>query len=343
MAPERGGPLAAALSVIAALAAGAVVLRALGVDPLDYYALVARDGLLSRLGWQETVTRSGPLMLLGAALIVSFRAGVWNLGVDGQFVLGAVISAAVAPWLDPILPMWLMTVISLAAAMAAALAWALLPAALRAWQGVNEVVSTLMMNFLGLSLANVLIKLPFQDPATTVPMTRTLAVPHRLPHLFGGAVDAGLLIGVAALAGVHLALSGTAWGLRLRILGENPRAARHAGLRVPWLVFSTILLSAALAGLAGGVTVLGELGSVRADYDPGYGFFVVPLVFLARLNGWATMGIVVLFAGVLIGADAAAIFLQVPQNFTTVLTALLLGFSALSAWLAGRRQRRRAA
>jgi simple sugar transport system permease protein len=317
------GPLALAL-----IPCG-IVLLATGVNPLAYYALVVRQGLLNPIGVQETVTQTAPLMLLGASLILSFRAGLWNLGVDGQFLLGAMAAAAAAPWLVGVMPDGPALILAMLIAMLAAAAWSLLPAWLRAYGGINEIITTLMMNFLGLSLVNLLIKLVFIDPATTLPVTRTLAVADRLPHLFGSTIDIGIILALVLLAAVHLGLTRTAWGLRVRLLGANPRAARHAGLPVPAMILGAFLLSAALAGLAGAIMVLGTLGNVRADWDPGYGFTVIPLVFLARLNGWAVIGFVFAFAMLSIGAQSAAIRLGVPQYFTFLLVGLLLLFLAL--------------
>jgi len=317
------GPVALAIAICGS------VLLATGVDPLAYYGLVVRQGLLSADGFQETITQSGPLMLLGASLIVSFRAGLWNLGVDGQFLLGAVAAGAAAPWLLGFMPAGPALLLAMLIAIASAAAWSLLPAFLRAYSGINEIITTLMMNFLGLSLANVLIKLLFIDPATTLPVTRTVPVADRLPHLFGSTVDIGVILAFVLLAATHLALTRTAWGLRLRLLGANPRAARHAGLPVARMTVAVFILSAAPAGLAGAIMVLGTLGNVRADWDPAFGFIVIPLVFLARLNGWAVMALVVAFAMLSIGSQSAAIRLGVPQYFNFMLVGLLLFFLAV--------------
>jgi simple sugar transport system permease protein len=331
--------LATALGPAAlAIALSGAVLLATGVDPVSYYALVVQQGLLSPDGLQETITQSGPLMLLGASLIVSFRAGLWNLGVDGQFLLGAVAAGAAAPSLVTVMPVGPALLFAMLIAMAAAAVWSLLPAYLRAYGGINEIITTLMMNFLGLSLANVLIKLVFIDPATTLPVTRTLRVVDRLPRMFGTTVDIGIILGSMLLAATHFALTRTAWGLRVRLLGANPRAARHAGLAVSRMTIFIFIISAALAGLAGAVMVLGTLGNVRADWDPAFGFIVIPLVFLARLNGWAVMALVIGFAMLSIGSQSAAIRLGVPQFFNFLLVGLLLFFLALVEYFGQRRR-----
>jgi simple sugar transport system permease protein len=328
------------LPIAAALVVCGLVLVAVGVDPFEYYGLVVHRGLLSPRGVQETITRTAPLLLLGASLIVSFRAGLWNLGVDGQFLLAAVMTAAAAPALITVLPDWAMLLVCLGIGMAAGAAWSLLPGVLRAWYGVNEIITTLMMNFLGVSLSNIFVKLVFTDPTTTVPVTRTLPVPDRLPRMFGTTVNVGVVLALLVLIGTHLAMTRTAWGLRLRVLGLSPRAARHAGFRVEWLIVTTIAISAALAGLAGSVVVLGTLGNVRAEWNPAYGLTIIPLVFLARLNGWAVIVLVFAYAMLIIGAESASIWLGVPHFYNYMLVGLLLIFLALVEYLDLRRQRR---
>src|SRR4051794_3524027 len=225
----------AIVPVLVALVLSGAVLWLLGTDPLEYYAYVAHRSLMTASGFQATVTRMAPLLLLGAGLILAFRAGLWNLGLDGQFMLGATAAAAITPPLAEVLPAWAALAVGAAAAMVAAALWSLLPALLKARHGVNEIVTTLMMSFLGLSLANALVKLVFLDPGTTVPQTRTLSVADRLPPLSGTTVSGGVLIGLAAIAAVHLVMTRTSFGLRLRVVGANPRAAAHAGLGVPLL------------------------------------------------------------------------------------------------------------
>ena len=336
-AVARGMALAV-VPVLAALVLSGAVLWLLGTDPLEYYAYVARRGLLTPSGLQATVTRMAPLLLVASGLILAFRTGLWNLGSDGQFMLGATAAAVVAPPLAEVLPSWAALGAGALAAMVAAALWSLLPALLKARAGVNEIVTTLMMSFLGLSLANALVKLVFLDPGTTVPQTRTLAVADRLPVLPGTIVSGGVLIGLAAIVAVHLAMTRTSFGLKLRVVGANPRAAIHAGLRVPLLTVAVFALSAGLIGLAGAVEVMGVLGNVRADWNPAYGLSVIPLVFLARLNGFAAIIYVLLFSALQIGAESAARRLGVPAYFTYVLVANLLIVLALVEYVAQRRR-----
>ncbi|MBS3649329.1 ABC transporter permease [Pseudaminobacter sp. 19-2017] len=319
--------------VLAALALAGLLLLALGVDPLAYYGYVINRGLLSPSGIQQTLTRMAPLLFLASGLIVAFRAGIWNLGADGQFLLAAVTAAAAGPYFAAIMPAWLAVVLAFLMSVLVAMAWSFVPALLRAYQGVNEIITTLMMTFLGTSLANVLVKLVFLDPGTTVPQTRTLPVEDRLPRLFDTTISSGLVLGLIAIVAVHLVMTRTSFGLRLRIVGANPRAAVHSGLAVPRLTLAVFALSAGLAGAAGAVDILGVQGNVRADWNPAYGFAVIPMVFLARFNGFAAIAFVLLLSVLSIGGESAARRLGVPNHFTLVLVAIVLIVLAIAEYI----------
>src|SRR5689334_10338129 len=332
--------LRVAVPILLALIVGGIILLILGKDPLAYYGYVAKRGLLTWGGLQETFTRMAPLLLIGAGLIVAFRAGIWNLGGDGQFLLGAVITSAVAPVLVGTLPDIIVLPLCMILSIATGALWSVVPAILKARYGINEIITSMMMSFLGTSFANVLIKLLFWDPATTVPQTRTLPVDDRLPRLFGTTVHAGVLIALAVIILVHLMMTRTAFGLKLQVVGANPAAAVHAGLNVAWLTIATFGLSAGLIGLGGSVEILGVFGTVRADWNPAFGLLVVPLVFLARFNGYAVIGFTLFFSALMIGGDSAARRVGVPQHFVLVLVALLLLFLAVVEYLDHQRRKR---
>jgi simple sugar transport system permease protein len=321
------------LPVLLALVVAGIALLLLGKNPIEYYVYVVQRGLLTATGLEATITRMAPLLLVAAGLIVAFRAGIWNLGADGQFLLAAVITAALAPVLVAVLPNWLMVIACFAVAMAVGAVWSVVPAILKARYGINEIITSLMMSFLGVSLANVLIKIPFHDPTTTVPQTATLPVEDRLPRLFDTTVHSGILIALVVVVLVHLLMTRTAFGLKLQVVGANPRAAVHAGLDVGKLTIATFALSAGLVGLGGAVEILGVWGTVRADWNPAYGLLVVPLVFLARFHGLGVIGFTLFFAMLMIGGESASRRVGVPQDYVLVLVALLLLFLALVEYL----------
>lgn len=326
--------------IVAAFVLSAIILMLVGVNPLTYYGYILERSLFSGLGLQQTATRMAPLLFLSASLIIAFRAGIWNLGTDGQFLLGAVISAASAPLLVGVLPGWMLLLVGFVLAALVGAVWSVIPALLKAYQGVNEIITTLMMSFLGVLLASTLVKLLFRDPSTTVPQTRTLPVEDRLPRLFDTSISSGLIWGLVAVLLVHLMMTRTAFGLRLRMVGANPAAAAHAGLSVPLLTMATFGLSAGFAGLAGASEILGVAGNVRANWDPAYGLMVIPLVFLARFHGVGAIVLVFFYSALMIGSESAARRLGVPQDFTLVLVASLLICLGLGEFIDQRKRKK---
>lgn len=324
------------LPVIAAIIVGGLLLLVLGRNPFLFYSNVISHGLIGSLGRQESLIRMGPLLLLAAGLMVAFPAGIWNLGGDGQFVLAGVVVAALGPQMAPYTNGWILFPVLFVVAFAVGAAWSIVPGIMKAWLGMNEIITTLMATFLGLRLSALLVKEFFADPSTTVPQTKVLPVKDRLPRMFGTRVNIGLVIGIVAILGVHYMMTRTAFGLRLRIVGMNPAAAIHAGMNMKALTMSIFLISSGLAGMAAAVQIVGVDGVVRAEWNPAFGFTIVPLVFLARFNGPAVIGFVGAFAVLQIGGEWASRQADLPNYFVIVLVALMLLFLAVSEYLQSR-------
>lgn len=279
-----------------------------------------------------------PLLLIAAGLVVVFRANIWNLGIDGQFLLGAVIISGVGPDLDAALPNAVALVLLWLLAGAVGATWTIVPAFLRAWYGVNEIITTLMMTFIGISVANLFIKGPFRDFETTnVPQTPVLPLDDRLPTIPGTRIHVGILVAFVAVLAVHYVMTRTSFGLRLNVLGANPRAAAHFGMSLKRLIMVSFAVSGLLIGFAAAAEILGVWGYVRADWDPAFGLAVVPLVFLARLNAIAVIPFVWLLATLSIGGDVAARKAELPNDFLLVLVGLILLFMAVTEYLGRRR------
>jgi simple sugar transport system permease protein len=218
--------------------------------------------------------------------------------------------------------------------------WTVIPAILRAWYGVNEIITTLMMSFIGIAVANVLVKGPFRTDTGGVARTDTLPLDDRLPLLGDTQINAGIIIAVVAILAVHLVMTRTSVGFRLRVLGENPRAAEHAGIHTRRLTVGAFMVSGALIALAGAVEILGIWGSFRADFNPSFGLIVIPLVFLARLNAIGAGLFVASFAVIQIGGESAARKSEVSSDILLALVGLMLLFMAVTEWLRVRRSAR---
>jgi general nucleoside transport system permease protein len=324
--------------VVLALVAGGILLAALGRNPFTFYSDVWKYGVADG-NWQQSAVTMVPLLLIAVGLIVAFRANLWNLGYNGQFALAAACVAGYGPSLVNDLPLWSAFVVLFGFAAAVGAGWAFLPGLLKARYGTNEIITTLMMTFIGIDLADYLIKGPFQDPAIRTPQTEAIAFDKLLPPIPGTSIDVSLLVAFTAVLVVHYVLTRTAFGLRLHILGANPRAARHVGIKLPQLTIAAFLISGALIGMAAAAFVLSPFwGYVRADQIPTYGDSIIPFVFLARLNALAVVPFVAFYAVLSTGGDFAASQANLPTDFLLVLVGLILLFMTVIEYLGRRRE-----
>jgi general nucleoside transport system permease protein len=335
-ASVRDALIRSLVPVLLALIAGGVLLAILGDNPFSFYANIWQYGV-NQGSWEDSAMRAAPLLLIAVGLIVVFRANIWNLGYDGQFLLGAALITGVAPHLES-LPNALSLLILFALAMAAGAAWTIIPAILKARYQTNEIITTLMMSFIGVGVANILIKGPFQDPTVNIPQTRVIALDHMLPSIPGTRIHVGVLFALAAALLAYYVLTRTSFGLRLHVLGANPRAAAHVGIDTRRLIVRAFLISGALVGAAAAADILGVWGYVRANWNPAYGDTVIPFVFLARLNPLAVIPFIIFFAVLSTGGDLAASQANLSTDFLLVLVALILLFMTVIEFLGRRRE-----
>lgn len=323
--------------ILLALLTCGLILAVVGRDPVSFYADIIQAGVLRPSGLQDSITRMAPILLVAAGMIVAFRAGMWNLGSDGQYLLAAAFVAGTAPSLLTAVPAplgWLMLGLL---GMAVGAAWTIIPAWLRARYGLNEIVTTLMMSFVGSGLANLLVKGPFDGPST-VPQTAVVDVSLRLATLPGTRIHIGVVVALVAVAVVYLIFSRTSFGMRVDVLGANARAAEHVGIGVPRLIVVTFW-PAVPDGPRGRRGHAGIFGYMRADWNPAYGLKVVPLVFLARLNALAVIPFAAFFSVLSIGGEYAARRAQLPSDFLLLAIGLVLTFMVITQYLTDKRDR----
>jgi simple sugar transport system permease protein len=324
--------------ILLAMIASGLVLVIIGRDPIAFYGNIVKAGLLRSSGLQDTITRMAPALLIAGGLVIVFRANLWNLGSDGQFLLAAAVVAGTAPAVLASLPVPLGWILELALAMAIGALWTLIPALLKARYGMNEIITTLMMAFIGIGLANLLVKGPFKGP-TTVPQTEAIPIDLLLPVLPGTRIHIGVIIALVAIVIIYIVLSRTSFGTRLDVLGANPRAAAHLGVNVPRVIVLAFMASGAMIGLAAAVDILGIFGYMRADWNPAYGLKVVPLVFLARLNALAIIPFAAFFGVISIGGEYATRQAHLPSDFLLLLTGLILVFMVATQYFSDKRAR----
>lgn len=324
--------------IVLALIACGLILLAIGRDPLGFYGDIVKAGLLRPSGLQDTITRMAPVLLIAGGLIVVFRANLWNLGSDGQFLLSAAMVAGTGPAIMGAVPAPLGWALLCVIAMTVGAVWTLIPALLKARYGMNEIITTLMMTFIGIGAANLLVKGPFRG-TSTVPQTAIVPTDLLLPVIPGTRIHIGVIIALVAIVIVYLVLSRTSFGTRLDVLGANPRAAAHLGVNVPRMIVVAFVVSGALIGLAAAVDILGIFGYMRADWNPAYGLKVIPLVFLARLNALAIVPFAAFFGVISIGGEYATRQAHLPSDFLLLVIGLVLVFMVATQYFSDKRAR----
>ncbi|TYO90678.1 simple sugar transport system permease protein [Oceanicella actignis] len=313
------------LSAAAALALAAIPLALAGADLAEAYALMAKGVFGSRFALSETLTRATPLILTGLAAALAFRARLWNIGGEGQLYLGALAAAAVGSGAVSG-PSWLLIPLVLAAGAAAGAAGMAGPAWLKIRFGADEVVTTLLMNFVVILFVQMMLEGPMQDPmGMGWPQSAPVLDEATLPRLAERTrLHAGLPIALALVVAAHVALSRTVWGLKIRAVGENAAAARHAGIPVGRTLMSAALVSGALAGLAGAGEVAGLKGYLTADLSPGYGYAGIVAAMLAGLSPLGVAASAAYIAAVFVGADSMSRALGVSNYLADLVVALSL-------------------
>ncbi|MBX5463979.1 MAG: ABC transporter permease [Clostridia bacterium] len=333
-------PLAA---VLTALAAGVLIILAIGKDPVSAYQNFLVATFTSRVQFGNMLATATPLVFTGLAVALSFQAGVFNIGAEGQLYLGAFWAAVTAVRLAA-LPAPLAVLLSLLAGTLAGALWGLVPGWLRAYLRVNEVVATIMLNYVATLLTEYLVNNPFKDPTAGAPMTRMIPAQEWLgPLLPPSSAHWGLAVALAAVAGVAFLLQRTVWGQNLRFVGQNPRFAEYEGIPVRRMVLGAMLLSGAVAGLGGAVQVLGINHRFIQGFSPDFGFTGITVALLGRINPWGTAAAAFFYAVLINGASIMQQNTSVPYPLVSILQGVLVLFMTAEGvlWL-GRRRRRAA-
>lgn len=329
----RLAPLVTSLAAIAAaMILGGIFLLMRGKDPVAAYAMLVSRGLGTSYGIAETLIHMAPLLIVSAGLVIALRAGVWNIGIDGQLMVGALFAGVAASAVAGHVSNPLMWLVAALAGMAGGLLWALVPGLLRVRWGLNEIITTLMMNYVALNVTSWLVKGPVKDPSVVPPQTRLIPKELRLPAIPGTEVHIGLLVGLVAVVLAAILFRNTVLGFMLDVVGKNRQAAIHAGMPVNWLVLVALLASGAFAGLAGANDILGVKGLFQGNWNPGYGFAAFALVYLARLNPLWIIPFAFFLSFLTIGGEMMARPLGIPTYFVEVLEGLMLLCFAVATW-----------
>jgi len=321
---------ALALSTIGlAFFAGIIIISSVGKDPLQaYYWLF--QGAFSPPAIPETLIRATPLLLISIGLATVFKARIWNIGAEGQFYVGGMVTAILSILLKDAPPSLAFPVIVLVAGLGGAL-WALPPAILKATYGINEVITTLMFNYVAIYLVSYLLHGPFRDPVSMFPETETINPALWAPIVVQGTrLHVGVLLAFAVVVPLaYFFLRWTAFGLKLDVLGSSARTAQYANINVTRLVIQAMLISGFLAGLAGGFEVLGIQHKMRLELSPPtspYGYTGIAVALLGYLNPLLIALTSFFLGGIINGSMTMHRMAQIPVGMAGIIQALIIIF-----------------
>jgi simple sugar transport system permease protein len=297
-------------AIVIALLLGAVILALVGSDPWKTYSHIA-DASFGSIGvFSDTMVKAIPLILVGLACSIAFRMKLWNIGAEGQFFLGAFGASAIVliPVLPADAPRWLFILLMVLAGMACGALWGVIPGLLKAKFKVNEVISTLMMNYIAIAFNNYFIYAVWSEGGFQ--MSKMFPRNAWLPRLadFAGEIKifrgltlhGGLVFGLIAAVVVWFIIYRSKWGYEIRLIGDNPRAAQYSGISITKNTVLVMMLSGALAGLAGMSEISGVVHRLQGTISPGYGFTGIIVAWLAKLNPFAVVLVSILFGALIL-------------------------------------------
>ncbi|MCZ0737360.1 ABC transporter permease [Phreatobacter sp. AB_2022a] len=316
------------VAVALTLVAGAILFAVMGKDPFAALKVYFLDPLSDGWALQELTVKATPLALIAAGLCLCYRANVWNIGAEGQYVAGAICGSWLAlathgvangPWLLPAM---------LVLGALGGLALALVPAVLKIRFGASEILVSLMLVYVAELALDYLVRGPWRDPkGFNFPQSVNFEPEAVMPLLAsGGRMHVGFVIAVVVAVAAAVLAGRTLKGFEIRLVGAAPRAARFAGFDVRRTTLFVFAVSGALAGLAGIIEVAGPIGQLQPSISPGYGFTAIIVAFLGRLNPIGALVAALFLALTFIGGENAQIALRIPLDLTRVFQGLLLFF-----------------
>lgn len=309
--PRWFSPVLSLAAIAVALILGGIVIRAAGGDPIRSYVHIAEASFGDIGVLSDTIVKATPILLAALACSVAFRMKLWNIGAEGQFIMGAFGASAIV--LTPVLPAttsrWIFIPVMALAGMAAGAAWGFVPGYLKAKFNVNEIISTLMMNYIAIAWVNFWIFAVWTEGgfqmSTQFPqnawLPRLLDYARLVPAFRGLTTHLGLVLGIVAACGLWLLVYRSRWGYEIRLIGDNPHAARYAGINIMRNTVLAMMLSGALAGLGGMSEVTGVVHRLQTSpIAAGYGFTGIIVAWLAKLNPLVIILVSVLFGALIL-------------------------------------------
>jgi simple sugar transport system permease protein len=329
--------LVRAVSVAVAVVITVIFLFCVGKTPAQVGEVMHSlfiQTFFSVYGILDVLMKAIPLIIASVGISLAFRMKLWNIGGEGQIAMGAFAAAGVA-LLFPGLPGWLMILLMAAAAALMGGAWAAIAGAPRAYLGVNETITTLMLNYVALKFLQYLVTGPWSDPVTHFPLPVPLPDKAWLPLLPGTNIHLGMLLALALAAGYWFLMSRSRWGYEIRVVGDSVKAAEYAGIGVRKNILLVMMLSGAVCGLAGMSEFAGVSHRIGAGISSNYGYTAIIVAWLARLNPWGVIAMSVFMSALLVGgkyAQTAGISDAISVMIQGIILFFVLGFDLFTQY-----------
>lgn len=336
-------PLLPLLSIVPALGIASLIIWAAGVNPADAVRELIAGAFGDRFGIGVTAIRTIPLMITGLGVAVGIRVGLWNLGGEGQIYMGALTATVLGLYILPGASGALGIAILVLAGFLGGGVWGLIPGVLRAYRGVNEVITTLLMSFVAINSVTVILHAFLQDPTSSYAASPLLSDGLKLPILLPRTeFHAGFVIGLILAGLLFVAFRYSDIGLELRAVGSNQKAARFAGIPVRRRLIQAMVVSGGLAGIAGAVEILGLHHRLAVGFSPGYGFDAVAVALLGGADPRFVPFAAVFLGSLSAGAPAMERGLGLPSEFIPLTEGLIVLFVVAAYGLRSRLQQRMA-
>ena len=315
------------IAVALTLAGGLLIFAALGKNPLEGFQVYFLSPLKDAYGISELLLKATPLMLISGGLAIGFRANVWNIGAEGQFIMGAVAASGIAVYFFGIESAWLLPAMVVAGAIGGAL-WAAIPALLRTRFNANEILVSLMLVYIAQLGVSWLVHGPWKDPeGFNFPQTRMFHDAALLPMLVEGTrLNLAFLLALGALLACYVFMSKSFLGFQMAVAGEAEAASRYAGFSTQRMIWIGMLSGGSMAGIAGMGEVAGPMGQLTEHVSNNYGFAAIIVAFVGRLNAIGIFFASLLMALLYLGGEQAQQYLSLPSSISKVFQGMLLFF-----------------
>jgi len=313
-------------SVLLTMLVGVVVFDALGIDGQRAVVDIFLTPLLASYKWQDVAVKAAPLIIIGLGLSIGNRANVWNIGAEGQYIIGALCAAGIGIAAGTSGGPFIMVLMVLAG-IAGGSAWASVPAVLKTRLGVNEILSSLMFTYVALQVLSYLVGGPWKDPnGRNFPATAPLTADQALPLLPFTSVHLGVGVALVLPFLFWLLMSKSVFGYQIRVVGSAPNAARHGGFDSNQTVWLAMLIGGGMAGLAGALEFAGALKTINLGFPSGYGFTAIIVSFLGRLHPIGVLIAGIVLAVTYVGGQVAQTTVHIPNATAGIFQAMMLFF-----------------